>query len=524
MQGCTDEIGRAPTKFWKYGLLLLMVAWSMQAFAIWSCPYLPLIDLPNHMARHYLEAVKLSGGDTGPFYEIEPRLVPNLGAETILPLLILAFGPQVACKVFVTFAVFLYWLGPAWFIAQQGGYRAGALTAALLLLPLSFSGQFYWGFLNFYSGFGLAFLVLVHFAWLNRHERLPIGPTVLHAALVALLFFWHLAPWMIYMVVAYCYFLAGAIRNWRQERTAVIWRGLGVAAALFPSLALFACYSLNNRGINPQAGFDWGGWVRKVIAPFSLFRAYDWKADVVVCLLWLAVVLVCFTRLFRRHSPPIHLLLALAALVGMYLILPYGLGGTMDADGRILPAILVCALAWLGQLAVRRFRTGVLLLTLCVIVRFGSVFASWDRLSTEIGKHAEGFALIEEHSRVMPVILAPFSKDYPGRHSLAWIVLSKNVLVSNLFSDPDQHLLAITRPTPPFIHGKADRTVVDEEAAAYYDFLWVYNPSARTLVLPDSFTCVFSGKDVTVWRAQRQFSTNTATTTARSKWEAYAGE
>src|SRR5262249_10586711 len=79
MQGCTDEPVTEPIKFWKYGLLLVAVAWSLQAFAIWSSPYPPLIDLPNHMARHYLEAIKLSGGDVGPYYDIEYRLLPNLG-------------------------------------------------------------------------------------------------------------------------------------------------------------------------------------------------------------------------------------------------------------------------------------------------------------------------------------------------------------------------------------------------------------------------------------------------------------
>ena len=95
--------------------------------------------------------------------------------------------------------------------------------------------------------------------------------------------------------------------------------------------------------------------MRKAILPFSLFRAYDVKADLIVCLLWITVVLVCFTGLLQRHIPPIRIALALTALVGMYLVLPYGLGGTMDADGRILPAILVCALAWLGQATVRHF-------------------------------------------------------------------------------------------------------------------------------------------------------------------------
>jgi hypothetical protein len=499
-----DQIEPKITKgFWLSALVILGLAWSLQAYAIWSVTYLPLIDLPNHMARHYLEAVKVSGGDVGPFYNLELRVLPNLGADLILPFLILALGPQVACKLFVTLAVFLYWLGPAWFIAQQGGYRLGALAATLLLLPLSFSAQFYWGFLNFYSGFGLAFLVLVHFTWIHRQERLPIGQLMLHASLVTLLFLWHLAPWMIYVVVAACFLLArSAACYWKQGGPRlVLYRGLSIAATLVPSFGLFAYYSLHNRGVSPQAGFDWGTWTGKAMLLLSLFRSYDRILDIIVSLGWLAVVLIWFTQVLRLHLPPAQIWLGLLALVGVYLILPYRLGGTMDADTRILPAILVFAVAWLGQLAVRHFRAGAVLLTLCIVVRFGSVVAAWNGLDAELGHHAESFAAIDERSRVMRVMMAPFSKDYPARHFLAWILLSKNVLVSDLFAAPDQQPLAITWPTPSVARRQGPSTIIDERAADHYDFLWVYNPVNKPLVVPDSFVCVYSDRGVSVWRA-----------------------
>src|SRR5262245_18064382 len=108
-----DEFATAtpatPIHFKHYGLFLIGLAWLLQAWAIWSCTYPPLIDLPNHMARHYLEATKWSGGEIGPFYDVEYRLVPNLGGDLLVPFLILLLGPYLACKVFLTIAVFLYW-------------------------------------------------------------------------------------------------------------------------------------------------------------------------------------------------------------------------------------------------------------------------------------------------------------------------------------------------------------------------------------------------------------------------------
>src|SRR5262249_1713462 len=132
MDGRAIDSLASPGRIARYALLLIGLAWVLQAWVIWSSAYPPLIDLPNHMARHYLEAVKLTGGDIGPYYAIEYRLVPCLGADLILPWLIIGLGPYLACKLFLTGAVFLYWLGPAWFIAQQGNYRPGALAASLL--------------------------------------------------------------------------------------------------------------------------------------------------------------------------------------------------------------------------------------------------------------------------------------------------------------------------------------------------------------------------------------------------------
>jgi hypothetical protein len=492
--------------FWLGALMLIGAAWALQAYAIWAIEYLPLVDLPNHMARHYLEAVKLSGGDVGPYYDFELRLLPNLGADLVLPFLILSLGPSVACKLFLTVAVFVYWLGPAWFIAQQGGYRQPALAAALLLLPFSFSGQFYWGFLNYYSGFGLAFLLLVHFSWLSRQERLRPAQLLLHAALVMLLFVWHLAPWTIYGVIMGCLAIAELFKQYRLQG-----RPLGPALIRFvvlmlpamPSVVLLAVYSRSNAvGVNPAAGYVWGGWERKLLLPGSLFRGYDIHLDFVVAALWIAGMVVWFGRgwIARWRWSALHL--CLAALCALYLIMPFQLGGTLDSDGRLVPSLMVCAVALLGAVSLQRFRTGAVLLGLCLLLRYGSVVHSWKGYDREMQAHAAGFACIEPESRVMSVTLWPTpAKEYPERHFLSWIILSKNVLVPTQFAGRDQTILRVLAPKPQYLSrhdGAAE--IPDGPIRQHYDFVWVYNPAGQVLRMPDSFACVFSSSGVSVWR------------------------
>src|SRR5262245_5730125 len=117
---------RSRASYWCFGLALVLLAWALQVYALWSRNYVPLVDLPNHMARHHLEYVKLSGGDLPPFYEVEYRVLPNLGGDLMVPLLMTVLEPATACKLFLTLSVLLYWLGPALFILQHGGYRPPA--------------------------------------------------------------------------------------------------------------------------------------------------------------------------------------------------------------------------------------------------------------------------------------------------------------------------------------------------------------------------------------------------------------
>ena len=161
----------APRGFWTAVVALTGLTWALLLCALWSPTYVPLFDLPNHMARHYLEYLMFSGGELPRYYLIEYGVLPNLGTDLIAPPLFAAFGPLAASKVLLTLCVFLYWLGPAVFVWQHGGFSPAAFAASLLLLPWVLSSQFFWGFINYYSGIGLAFLVLVQYCRLWREGR-----------------------------------------------------------------------------------------------------------------------------------------------------------------------------------------------------------------------------------------------------------------------------------------------------------------------------------------------------------------
>lgn len=480
--------------------LVVVLGWGLQTWAIWSQDYPPLVDLPNHMARHYLEARQLAGQEVPPPYVIQYRILPNLGADLVLPLLMQLLPPMPACKVFLTLSVLLYWLGPALFIFQQACSTPAAWVASLLLLPLSFSSAFFWGFLNFYSGFGLCFLVLCHYLWLLQQPTPRPLHLLLHALLVPLLFLWHLSVWGIYGVLMGCRLAAEVAWTVRAKGLRACLRPVLISVLpVLPSLGLFAFYLHNlSGGIDPNAGVTWGTWSLKLQKIGILFRAYDLRFDLAALLPWLAAVVVSFGGALLRDRPASWLLLAMAALVGLYLLIPFQLGTTSDTDSRLLPALLVCMLAWLALLPAAHFRLAMSLIVLSLVIRQAGIQYAWDRLAEHLQPHVQALEVLPSSSRVLPVLASPArSKDYPTEHFPAWAVIERGCFVPILFADPGQH--ALRQPAPIF----PEKELKSPQLRDHYDLLWIDNPEGQAVRIPDGFQRVFDKGPLTLWRAGR---------------------
>jgi hypothetical protein len=414
--------------------------------------------------------------------------------------------PLTACKVFLTLSAFLFWAGPALFILRHGQWRPPALFAALLLLPWVLCSPFFWGFLNYYSGVGLCFLALTHYLALRDRPGTPWLGLALHAALVTLLFFWHLAPFVIYGLFVACDLATTAGAAWIRQRR--LWAGLArlwpFVLPLVPGLLLFSSYSLGNVGVNPAGGFNWGGWARKLQGPLALASSYDLRVDLASAGLWLAALVAAFRAPPRGQLRwgPLHL--ALVVLVLCYLAVPYELGSTSSADARLLPALLVCALAVLGAWPARRLLPAGVLLAACLLVRVGAIHHAWDHLSQRLSAQARALDRLEPGSRLLPVILTPEpSKYYPEGHFADWAVVLRGAFVPTLSAQSDQWPLSYTVRCDPAVRADAGAYRLEEgPIRACYDYVWVYNPHDRKVVVPDSFEQVHAEGPLTLWRVR----------------------
>ncbi len=482
---------------------VVVFAFGLQFWTVWSVNFPPLHDAPNHMARHFLEKQHVFGGAETQFYEVKYKILPNLGADIVVPFLMVLFAPVVSLKIFLSAAMLIYWLGPTLFILQQSNRVQAAMAASLLLLPLNMSEALFWGFLNYYSGFGLAFLVLIHFEALVKKGQPGWLELVLHAALIVLLFFWHLMALGIYAVIMAC---RVAVLVWddivddRRSIATSLGRGAVLTAPLAPSVLLYAIWSASKI----QAPNYWGTWEEKLALPLHLFRTYSFTADGIVCVLWIFAVLAFFGLKWRGHLKS-WLWLPAAVFAVLALAIPIQWGSTYHGDARIPPAMLVCLLAIAAGLEVRRFALGAGLIATALLVRYGSVHVAWANLDTELTAISKALTEIPQGSRVMPIVgpNAGYTvrRDWPATHFVSWVVPFREGFDPGLYAFGDQQPLIVHRDTQIYAHFDGQEIVVDDEPTrALYDYIYLYNPMGKPTRISDQFEKVFEYKDVSLWR------------------------
>jgi hypothetical protein len=405
----------------------------------------------------------------------------------------------------------LFWVGPAAFLlaSTPSSGKSGAVIASLLLLPLTMGVWFQWGFLNWYSGVGVAFLVLAHQHLIAARRRRAWHQLLLHSALIALLFLWHLSAWAVYVVVMGSRLsievLNGATQS--QTRRERLFGVLWLAGTIIPSLVLLMWYKRTSQqsfAVDPRRAFVWGTWGRKFGQALSLFQSYDITLDVVVCILWLAAVFVWFRPLSQMVVPCATRSLPLIALVACYLVLPQQLGTTSPADGRVLPAILICALALLADRPVRRPLLGGVLLASSLIVRDVEVDRSWKQLERRLETYAGAFQQLTPRSRVLPVTLMDhWGPKFPERTVLAWAVAEREIFVPDLTVGAGQFLVRSAIPCNPYPPREAGPEAVDLEgfrSLDCYDFLWVLNCNGSKVRVPAQFEVIDTRNQLTVWK------------------------
>ena len=215
----------------------LIAAALMLATPLWNvwAPAMP--DYPAHLASFALieqgtfhhGAARASG-----LYHLQWSFVPNLASEILVPLLAQLTGVVAATKLFLTFSLCLWILGP--------GAVHRALYGRIGVAPLfgsffAYNANFLWGFFNYYFASGLSFAIFA--AWIATDGRNTLTRLLGFTLAVTALYFCHIFAAASLLLMLIGFEAAQNIRKDNHDIAALLRRSARIAILYVPALLAF---------------------------------------------------------------------------------------------------------------------------------------------------------------------------------------------------------------------------------------------------------------------------------------------
>ena len=177
-------------------VFLSAIATAIVMLPLWFIRFAPLHDYPFHVARMSILHDLVNGGGLSRYYEIGSFLLPNIGMDVIVVVLMQVLPVEAAASIFIALTTFIIIFGATYL--HDSLHRSNNLTPFFAAI-LTYNSIFTLGFLNYLFGVGLALWCVGIFIRLrNRSAGLRLSVGVL--AGVALLFA-HLAAFGVYAVI-----------------------------------------------------------------------------------------------------------------------------------------------------------------------------------------------------------------------------------------------------------------------------------------------------------------------------------
>jgi hypothetical protein len=382
-----------------FGAILLVLATTLPV-AFLTTP--PMIDVLGHMGRYALQ----TGLDREPFlqtfYAFHWQVIGNLGAD----LLVEAFAPLLGMAGAAKLAVVLVPLLSASGILLLSRQLHGRVTPfAVVALVLIYALPFTWGFLNFSLAMGCALLAFN--AWLR------LGPSTLRAVLFVLvsLVVWlcHTFGWAFLGILC----VADSLTRQRQQHSSIPALLLATLRDCAPLLAPLVPMSMWRSGA-AGAGID--GWfdIQEKAAWLISTQRLGWEWTDKACA---GVLMVLVYAGLRSRSVRVDrgLMLAAGIAFAAFLLLPRQIFGSVFADMRLAPYVLMLALVAMRDSDVAgRGRSLLMLLALAFLgFRLALTTHIYHERERDLEAHLAALQVIPEHARLATLIEVPCHWEWP---------------------------------------------------------------------------------------------------------------
>jgi hypothetical protein len=291
--------------------------------------HIPLVDLPNHLARQHVLKEIAGSSALQTFYTIKLALVPNLALEIFVGLAGLVMPIDWAMRLFCIVTILLLYLGTRFSNQALAGPQARLYRFAPFLC---YGGPFQFGFLSFCFGVGVALLLFALYLHCRRRP-LWVQLLILMPAGFGLLLC-HMAAFGIWALAIGSYELAKSFPTLRAltakpDLLAFARRCLRVAAILVPPLAIMVMFGPPT----PPSVARIANFREKIegLAAITLFSNPTFEFA-----LWSlaasGLVIALYTRAVRASRMAVVMLIVVGVV---YLALPRSAGDTGYIDYRV---------------------------------------------------------------------------------------------------------------------------------------------------------------------------------------------
>jgi hypothetical protein len=272
---------------------------------------------------------------------------------------------------------------------------------------------------------------------------------------------------------------------------------------LAPVPALLILQTLTGAPTVLHGGVVWRSAVEKVTTfPWAFILSYDFKADVVVIVLWLAAATAMVRIELWRHTRFDWLHLSTFIFFILYIVLPRGFGSAFNVDRRALTPLLICSIALIARFPPRRVVAGAALALLAMLLRLAAISVSWQAFGEVQAEHLNFIRQLPIGARILGASVDE-TFWHNDAHVVAWAVPEREAMVSSLAAFADQQPLRVSvAKYEPFIRLSHDALEFDvaRVRAGSFDYVWLYNPRGRDVTVPKNWTPVYSAHSTTVWK------------------------
>jgi hypothetical protein len=430
---------------WTDGQLALLLSAVLFVLAAWPMLLVevpPFQDLPNHLAA----ITVIENPAQYPELVYNGLLKTNSALFTWLLYVGGVVGTPLAAKLFSVLVLGLGALAYPRFVLTFGGRRRMVLSA-FFAWPMVHNWFISMGMLDFAFSVPVATLVLVLLHAQRERPTLVRGIGI--AALCVITWHAHVFPLLAVhmLVLLHVVTRTSWSERWEEARRLVV--------PLLPStvLVLGSLWAHFTEPVGAMSGYvDLG----KSLPTWELF--YNLWAEWFYGFTWLeiATLVPCITlglwALYRwKDDVPFFGPLAFAAILGLYLFMPYVATNWFHVNSRLIPFFWLAALVRLPERLPSRARALVPVLAVCAATYTVGMGVDYVRLTREWARFTAGMSAVPEGSRLLPLVFRSKEVSENTRsllHGWGFYVTQKHTSAPLLFAHSRSFPL-MYREAPP---------------------------------------------------------------------------